>query len=432
MAVITLLAGLAGCAPGRPAETTPPSAPAAASASAAIDWSKYAGQTITYVYYTDGPDEQTTRNRIAEFTELTGVNVNLQIVPYDDLEQTMQARLSAGDAPEVARVGEISPYLDVLLDLRQYLGADYASEFLAGPMSWGLGPNGEVFGVPDTLTMTAPFVNVDQFEKAGVALPTADDPWTFDELVDNAKKVQEANQTEFALAIDKSGHRVSALLSEYGTVLINEQGQESLDAAKAETVFTKLADLMKDGTMSKDFWLDSGSKYKGANDMFLAQAVPVYLSGSWQVGQFAQNATFNWAAIPNVKVERGGGMPGGELTVAFRTSKLPEAAAGFVEFLNSTEEQQKQDLEANWLPSRNDLIATGIQYPARADDMNVFIKELAITPADTYADSTSAGFTPGANEIVKQIGNLVAEQTDAATAVASVKQVTADAIAESQ
>ena len=58
-------------------------------------------------------------------------------------------------------------------------------------------------GVPYDITINGPFVNVDQFKKLAF-LPTAANPWTWDTMIAAAKKVQAANNTEFAFAIDKS------------------------------------------------------------------------------------------------------------------------------------------------------------------------------------------------------------------------------------
>lgn len=424
-----LVALTTACAPGDPGSDSPADTFTAGAETREIDWDALAGETIDYLYFTDGPDEQATRDLLARFTEETGVEVNLQIVPYADLEQTLQARLSSGDAPAAARVADISTISDVTIDLRAYFGEDYGDQFLAGPSTWGTGPNGEVYGAPMNLTMTAPFVNVDQFAAAGVDLPTAEDPWTWDEMVSAATTVQERNGTEYALAIDKSGHRISALLSQFGTTLVDESGQVALDPAAAETVFGNLAAAMESGRMSRDFWLESGSKYAGANEIFLAGAAPVYLSGSWQIGQFEENAEFEWAVVPNISEARSGGMPGGQVDVAFSTSEHADAGAGLVEFLNRAESQTLKAQRAMWLPTRADLIESGVEYPTRGQDMQVFIDEIAQTPTDTYAVGGSPAFTPAATEMVDQIGSMIGAGTPATDAVAAVIESAEDAIA---
>jgi alpha-1,4-digalacturonate transport system substrate-binding protein len=417
-----LIAGLIGLA-GAPAAvagtTVPPDS--------GVDLSAFAGETLTYVYFSDGsPDEEATRALLDKFTEETGVEVELQLVPFPDLEATLQAQISGGDVPDVARVTNWRPFTDAIVDMNEYFGADYSDQFLSGQVATAVGPNGEFFAVPSDITMNGPFVNVDAFNEAGVEIPTE---WTWDELVATAKEVQEANDMEFAFAIDKSGHRVSTVLSQFGTTLLGPDGV-TLDAAKAEAAITLLTDLMAEDAMNPDFWLETGSRYADERASFLAGAVPVWMSGNWQVGGLATEATFEWAAVPNPCVERCGGFPGGKYMVAFSGSDNPELAAGFVEWMNRAENQAEIDAGASWLPTRNDLIEQGIEYADRSADMAVFLADVANTPEDTYLTLASPAFDQAATALVEEIAFVVAGEEDVPTAVDHLISRTEQAVEE--
>jgi alpha-1,4-digalacturonate transport system substrate-binding protein len=439
MTVVAIGLVAAACAPGPtvPASPTPGASPTEPSASVGpspsgatgtIDWSSFKGKTLTYIYFTDGPDEQATRTLIAAFEKETGATVDLQIVPYDDLATSLNARLSAGDAPDVARLTDVQPFREDLLDLTQYFGPQYVDEFLPGPVSSAF-IDGKLLAVPSDLTMNGPFVNVDQFTKAGVPVPTKGEQWTFDQMVADAEQVQAANNTPFALALDFSGHRVSTILSWYGTSFFNKEGQWALDPDKAAKALTALTDLIKADKISKDFWLQAGSKYKGANEIFLAGAAPVYLSGNWQVAAFSKSAPFSWAAVPNPCVERCGGFPGGKFMGAFKKSKNPELAAAFVQWMNRTENQEKFAQMSLFLPTRRDLAERGISYPERSQDMNVFLSDLTKTPEDTYATLSNPAFGVAANTLRAEIAKVVAGQEDVATAIENTKKAALEALA---
>jgi alpha-1,4-digalacturonate transport system substrate-binding protein len=413
---------IGACAPGQPADEPAPAGPQQ------LDWASFRGQTLDYLYFTDGPDEAATRELIDRFARETGATVNLQIVPFADLERTLQGRISSGTPPHVARVQTWSPYADSLVDLKTYLGPDYPQQFTAGPATAAQAPDGRMLGAPNDLTMNGPFVNVDAFNRAGVPLPAAGDPWTWDELTAAAIAVQRANGMESAIAIDKSGHRLSTVLSAFGTALIGPDGKESLDPARAEAALNSLNELVQSGAILKDFWLEQGSRYRGANEQFLAEQVPVYLSGNWQVGQFAQNASFEWAAVPNACVERCGGFPGGKYLVAFSESENPALGAAFVEWMNRPEAQRAMSEEAFWLPTRADLVESGITYPTRTMDMATFLADVAATPQDTYAANGSPAFSRSATLLVEEISKLFAGQQDAATTVATVKAGVAELV----
>jgi alpha-1,4-digalacturonate transport system substrate-binding protein len=410
-----LMSWTVGCAPGQSGGEQP-------EGDGTIDPASFEGKTLSYVYFTDGPDEQATRAVVADFEAETGATVNLQVVPFDSLEQTLQARINGGNAPEVARVADWRPFADVLVDFKSYFGQDYDTKFIDGMARAAQESDGDMLAVPSDLTMNGPLVNVDAFRQAGVPLPEPDDPWTWDEMVQAAQQVQQANGMQFAVAIDKSGHRVSTVLSQFGTTMYDEQGDVALDPAKAEEAIGLLNDLMQRGLMSKDLWLEAGARYEDANELFLASEVPIYISGNWQVGLLAEDAPFEWAAAPNPCADRCGGFPGGKYMVAFTESAEPELGAYFVDWMNRPQNQQKLHQMAYWLPTRQELLDRGIEYSSRSSDMEVFQQEVARTPQDTYATTTNPNFDPSADALVEEMDKTVAGQQDVATTVSNVRE----------
>ena len=399
------------------ASTEPPGTEPAGTEAAGLDLTQFEGQSMTYVYFSDGePDMQATEAAVAAFEEASGADVEIQVVAFPDLETTLQAALSGGDVPHVARVSGWRPYDGDLVDMNEAIGADYSSQFLAGQVATAVNADGQFLAVPSDITMNGPIINVDAFTEAGVEIPTE---WTWDELIAAATEVQEAAGMEFALAIDKSGHRISTVLSQFGTVLFDADGV-ALDPAQAEAAIGTLTDLMAEDAMNPDFWLESGSRYADARELFLAGGVPVWISGNWQVGGLSSEASFEWAAVPNPCAERCGGFPGGKYMVAFSGSDNPELGAAFVEFMNGTETQRGLCEGASWLPTRNDLIESGVEYPDRNDDMNVFLADVAATPEDTYLSLASPAFGAGATAVVEEIGLVVAGEEDVATAVENI------------
>lgn len=388
-----------------------------------VDPAEFAGETMSYVYFTDGPDEQATRELIAEFEEEYDVTVELEVLPYADLVTSVQARLSGGNAPDVVRLTGLTDFRADLLDLRTYLGEDYSDEFLPGPVTGATGDNSELLAAPSDATLNGPFINVDMFEEAGVELPDPADPWTWEEMVDAATEVQQATGSEYAFAMDKSGHRVSTILSQYGTALV--AGNEAvLDTDKAEQALTPLIEMMEDGRMPRDFWLGSGSRYEGANEIFLAQQTPIYLSGNWQVGQFAANAEFDWAVAPNPCAEECGGFPGGKYMAALAEGPNPALAAEFIRFMNTAENQEQFIAPSGFLPTRADLSEEGVEYPQRQEDMEVFLQDLERTPELGYEANAAPAFAGAGTELVEEISQVVAGEKDLATAMSDLKEST--------
>ncbi|NLF32203.1 MAG: extracellular solute-binding protein [Planctomycetes bacterium] len=409
---------LAGCAPGQPATTQDP-APAQTGGAAAPEGPK----ELTYVYFTDGPDEQATRDLIKQFEEANGATVNLEIVPYANLEQTLQARLAGSNAPDVARVAGLGPWLEDLADLSP-AKADLDGKFIAGSDAFTHDADGNPIAVFSDLTMNGPLVNVDLFEKAGVSYPKLGEKWTWDEMVAAAKEVKEKAGTEYGIAIDISAHRLSTMFSQYGTTLFKGDGMEpNWDVAKGAAAIEQFVTLNNDEVMPKDVFLQAGSKYAAPADVFLAQQVPVYISGNWQVASLSQKADFTWAAAPNPCAERCGGFPGGKFMVAFKQGKNIPLAAEFIAFMNSAEAQTHMAIQANFLPTRNDLIEQGIEYTNRGDDMKVFLADVALTPDDTYPSNFSPVFGATGREVITQIGEVMQGGKTAQQASEAIDQI---------
>ncbi|QIS15776.1 ABC transporter substrate-binding protein [Nocardia arthritidis] len=404
VAGVLALATATACAPGTQESNNTSNGPVT------VDFSSFKGKHMTYLYFTDGPDLDATKAAVARFEQETGATVDLQVIPFAQLNTALTARITSGTAPEVARVQDWHLWGSELLDFTNYFGKAYPNEFTDGAVATSVDKDGHMFAVPSDQTINGPFVNVDAFQKAGVPVPDANTKWTWQQFVDTAAKVAQETQMSSAITMDVSGNRLSTVLSQFGTTLIGADGQVALDQAKTEQALSAVNDLLQSGKMSKEFWLGAGTNYRGGNDPFMAQQAPVYLSGPWQVGAFAKSAPFKWAAVPNPCAAECGGFPGMKQMVAFRRSKEPTLGVAFAQWMNRTENQREIDKVAFWLPTRKDLVSAHVEYPSRAADMNVFIGQIASTPSVDFKTAASPAFTGAANALVKEFDKYVAGQ----------------------
>ena len=362
-----------------------PSAQAAGLQPTAAQLAAWKGKEITYYFYNDSQAElDTTKAQIADFEKLTGASVKLDVIPYTSLDTQLQARLAAGNAPDVARLNNPGLYIQDSLDLEKYLGKKYAAEFLKGSTLQVTHPTTKkLIGVPYDLTVNGPFINVDMFKKAGVAVPTS---WNWTDLVAAGKKVQKATGSEYAFAIDKSGHRVSTAMSHFGAYMVdkNKKNVLPLSKARAEKAIKIITDLYKADQAPRDLWIGTGTKYSSPTAIFLAQQTPIFFSGNWQVASLNRDAKFDFAAVPNPKELNGGGWPGGKFLIAFNASKTPDLADYFLYYLADAAQMEQMDKAAFWLPTRVDLVAKGVKYASRGSDMDVFQADAGKTPAAAY------------------------------------------------
>ena len=82
----------------------------------------------------------------------------------------------------------------------------------------------KITGLPYNFTTTCVFYNADAFEAAGLEAPTADDPWTWDELYANAQTLMDKGGVKYGFAADVSRARYDILMYANGGSLTLADG----------------------------------------------------------------------------------------------------------------------------------------------------------------------------------------------------------------
>lgn len=387
------------------------------------------GKTITYLYFTNGPDLNATKTLIAKFDKQTGDTVSLQVIPYSDLNEQLEARVSAGDPPDVVQTTGPADFGPDLINLGQALGKAWVKSIAPSLLGSGL-YHGTIIGLPNQLTVMGPFVNVTMFKKAGVAVPGVSSHWTWPQMVADAEKVQKANNTAFALAIDHSGDRVANVLAQYdGTYLYGTSGNGAMNTAAAEKSMTYLANLIKNNVISKSSWIAGGENYVAGDTEFLGEEAPVLLSGSWEVAAFAKSTPFKWTAVPNPCGTVCGGGSGGNYMSAFKKSSNPAGALQFIKFMSEPANQAYMSIVSDTIPSSASLAKPGsIKYPVNvATDMDVFNKAASLMPAGFNLSEANPGYTQASLTLMDELTDMVVGKATAAQAVAATEAAAAKA-----
>src|SRR5690625_7258327 len=77
------------------------------------------------------------------------------------------------------------------------------------------------------MTVTVLFVNKTLFDQAGVELPGSDATWQ--DWSAAAREVAEATSTPYALAMDRTGHRLAGPAISQGAQIFDEDGHPAID-----------------------------------------------------------------------------------------------------------------------------------------------------------------------------------------------------------
>lgn len=344
---------------------------------------------LRMTWYDDGNEGQVLRDLLDRFeADNPDIRVVVDTVPYSSgILDALPLQLASGAGPDMARVTDLGGLADYYLDLSPYLTDTAYWETNFGPFLDWMRPEGSsaIPGLMTQLTVTGPFVNKTLFDQAGVALPEGDTTWQ--EWADLSRQVAEVTQTS-AMVMDRSGHRLAGMAASEGAAFFNAEGAPAIDDEGMRTALQLMTDWHADGTMLPDIWVGSGGEYAAGNEQFVNAQVAFYVSGSWQVGQFADTIgdAFDWVAVPNPCGPAAcTGMPGGAALVGIASTEYPEEVARVLEYLASEEVQREFYARTLFIPGHVGLADAGIEYETdlqlTQDALAVFSAQVAeLTP----------------------------------------------------
>jgi len=358
------------------AAPTEEEAPTEAAAAEAAPAEEASGDVVELrmTWYTDGNEDVVMRDLLDRFeAENPDIKVVMDTVAYSSILENLPIQLAAGEGPDMARVTDLGGLAQYYLDMTPYLSDPAYWEENFGPFLEWLRVSGDeeaINGFMTQLTITGPFINRTLFEQAGVPVPSDEsDEVTWEEWAAAARQVAEAVGVDMPMAMDRSGHRFAGPAISMGAKFFDEEGYPVID----DEGFRAMADMFvgwhQDGTMPLDIWAGN-TGYAGANEEFANAQLVMYMSGSWQVGQFSEQIgdAFDWEAVPNPCGPAAcTGMPGGAALVAIGTTEHPEEVARVMEYLSSPEILSEFSARTLFIPAHLGLSETGVPFETDLD-----------------------------------------------------------------
>ncbi len=341
---------------------------------------------VRIMWYSDGVEGEVLADLVTRFEKQNpDVNVTIDNVAYGVIKEQLPIQLEAGNGPDIARVTALKDLSRHWLDLRPLVAdAAYWDSNFAAQADW-MRPDGsnQISGFMTQITLTGGYANKTLFEQSGVEMPGKNGTW--DDWAAAAKKVAESQKIPFAMALDRSGHRITAPNIAYGANYIGADGKPAALDQGAREFITKFVGWAKDGSMSKDVWVSAaGQTYRAAADDFINAQVAYYYSGSWQIPNFAAKIgdTFDWVATgspcgPAVCT----GMPGGAGLVAIKYTKNPKDVARVMDYLASEAVVKEFSERTLFIPAHKGVIDKG--------DLNFKTDNAQVKAAlDTFVEAT--------------------------------------------
>lgn len=302
------------------------------------------------------------------------IKVSTQGLPLDQFYQVLQTRIGSKNLPDVAIATPVVipgfASQGILADLTPYLPKDYLNAFPASRASVHR-QGGKIVGAPISNSIRAVAYNKDAFDKAGLKAPGVNDaPWTWEQIVDAAKTLQEKKIVKYGLQFEKpSFDGWLPFLYQNGGALLDESGKPAINNKAGVGAIEWTVKLHKDG-------LAAPGIIEGTDDplrLFASGQVGIWLNtGPFMVPTLEKQVTnfkYSFMYLPqNVKNTT---IIGGSDIIAFNNGHIEEAAK-FIAFATSAENITLQTNPTGGLPARQD--AKDVKF-AREDLIPLFSKQ---------------------------------------------------------
>jgi multiple sugar transport system substrate-binding protein len=310
--------------------------------------------TITFWNGFTGPDRPALEALVQQFNESqTEVEVEMTIMPWDSLYQTLLGALSSGEGPDI--IGVNFNYVPV------YASSGYVAE-LTGYLSEGtnLDPalwpeslverlqyDGKFYAVPINFATLLMYYNKDLFAQAG--LDPDNPPKTWDEWIAALRATTGEGVYGIAIGERQTIPNWPILLWGTGGDVIMD-GKSGLNSPETLQALNIWGPLVRDEGISP-FGLTGAE----ADQLFQSGRAAMGITGPWMVnGYLEAGVNFDVAPIPEG--------PAGPVTLAdsvvfmvTETSSNKEAAIQFIDFWNSRESQLYWSQHTGFPPARLDL-----------------------------------------------------------------------------
>jgi len=333
--IVTVVATLAACAP-KPAATPTPVPPTATPSK------KEMKAELTVIHWGSEEEKDLVAGWIAQFNEeFPNIKVEQIHVPKNYWDK-VAAMFAAGTPPDLMYMGypEMVLYASegTLLPLDDYIAKDpeISTDMFFPSLIKAFTYEGKLYGIPKDWNTQVLYYNKTLFDKAGLSYP--DDTWTWDNVVEAAKKLTadtdgDGATDQWGFVTDVGMNRIGAwIYGNGGSILSEDKTKCTLTDPASVQALKFLTGLMFEHKVAPS------KKELGelsAKETFASGKGAMYVCGGWRVLGFREIKDFEWDIAPIPKSPHSGKRGTVVDTVSWsiaKASKYPEAAWELVKF----------------------------------------------------------------------------------------------------
>ena len=302
-----------------------------------------------------------------------GITIDIDVVSWDTLLQTLQTDISGGLTPDLSIIGTrwlLTFVKDGVAEpLDHFMTPAFRDRFI-GTFLDPAEIDGKVYGLPIAASARAMFYNKDMLTKAGFP----DGPKTWDDVVAAARKIKAAGGYGFGLqgkAIETDVYWYYALWS-YGGELIDKAGKAAFDSPAGIKALTLYQMMVQQGLTQPGV---TDYTREDVQNLFKQGRVGMMITAPFLIGQIATEAPkLQYGICPVPRGTTSATYAVTDSIVMFGNSHVKDAAWKFLDFLFTKDPRVLFNKNEGFLPTIKAVAAD--PYFADNPRLQVFVNLL--------------------------------------------------------
>jgi multiple sugar transport system substrate-binding protein len=284
-----------------------------------------------------------------DFTKQTGIQVQVEAVPWANVNDKLTTAVASGNGPDVMQVGlSLLPSFvsaSALLDLSGYV-KDHpglqSANYLSAVATDKINPAGKVLSVPWVSDVRVLFYRTDILSAAGISSP----PTTWSQFHDDAAKLAQRGQGKYGYYIPQWDSALPVEFTwEAGGSVMDSSGKVTFDTPQFKTA----ADFYI--SFYKDKLVPTASDFDQAQG-FISGTAPMVISGPYlaaSITSAAPQLTGKWNVALLPRGQAGTSLFAGSNMGIWAKSKHVAASLRLLDYL------AKPAAQLNWFKAANEL-----------------------------------------------------------------------------
>ncbi|WP_413526637.1 sugar ABC transporter substrate-binding protein [Marinilactibacillus psychrotolerans] len=333
------------------------------------------GSSDTLSVWMMGDGNETVQPIFDAYTEETGIEVDLQSIPWSAAHDRLLTAVASGEGPDVVQMGStyMAEFTDAgaLLDISDYIESSDAlspENFFEGNVATTMFDD-NYYGVPWYTETRALYYRTDLLEEVGYP----EGPSNWEELYDAAVKLSERGDNMYGFDINLKEQTFGPMFAKQnGSEIINEAGEPVLNEPEFVEAIEYLHSFVEAGaTANQDLGIEMSQSFGGDG------IVPMFISGPWSITAIEDQTTdiegkWDIRTLPEGPVSNVSNTGGANLAV-WSSSDHPDEAMDLIEHMVSVDSLMTYYDTTSSLPA---LVEAWEEEPFQDEKIAVFGEQL--------------------------------------------------------